>query len=206
MKKLLLIVALMFSFNVVHAEATKQKACVTSKDPKIDPLGTCVGLRGTRVKNIIRELNNEKIDIIPYHADPIQLLRNSLDPIVVKRVDVDKENNEVTVVVEDEDYPTVLGKKGANARLNAKLIDMALHVKKASEYEKEMLFDRQRLSLSDAKELDLPLDELDSLEDVKISTKDQFVLDSLRDAGFTTLRKVLSASPEELKKVTSINK
>ncbi len=191
--------------KIVRDAGYRTKIAVSSKDPKIDPLGTCVGLRGTRVKNIIRELNNEKIDIIPYHQDPLQLLRNAIDPVVIKRMDYDKENNEVTIVVEDEDYPTVLGKKGANARLNAKLIDMALHVKKASEYEKEMLFDRQRLSLSDAQELDLPLEELDSLEDVKISTKDQFVLDSLKDAGFTTLRKVLSASPEELKKVTSIN-
>ena len=191
--------------KIVRDAGYRTKIAVSSKDPKIDPLGTCVGLRGTRVKNIIRELNNEKIDIIPYHQDPLQLLRNAIDPVEIKRMDYDKENNEVTIVVEDEDYPTVLGKKGANARLNAKLIDMALHVKKASEYEKEMLFDRQRLSLSDAQELDLPLEELDSLEDVKISTKDQFVLDSLKDAGFTTLRKVLSASPEELKKVTSIN-
>lgn len=191
--------------KIVRDAGYRTKIAVTSKDPKIDPLGTCVGMRGTRVKNIIRELNNEKIDIIPYSADPIQLLKNSLEPVAIKKMDVDRESNTVTVVVEDEDYPTVLGKKGMNARLNAKLIDMALHVKKISEYEKEMQYDRQRLSLSEDPELDMPLDDLSTLDGLKLSTKDQLVLDSLVEAGYDTLRKVVSASQEELKKMTSIN-
>ena len=191
--------------KIVRDAGYRTKMAVSSKDPKIDPLGTCVGLRGTRVKNIIRELNNEKIDIIPYSQDPIQLLRNSLDPVVIKKIDMDKENNTISIVVEDEDYPTVLGKKGMNARLTSKLIEINLHVKKASEYDKEMEFDRQRLSLSDDPDLDLSLQELESLEGIKISTKEQFIIDSLIEAGFDTLRKVLSASQDELKKVKSIN-
>lgn len=71
--------------KIVRDAGYRTKMAVSSKDSKIDPLGTCVGLRGTRVKNIIRELNNEKIDIIPYSADPIQLLKNSLDPVVIKK-------------------------------------------------------------------------------------------------------------------------
>lgn len=191
--------------KIVRDAGYRTKMAVSSKDPKIDPLGTCVGLRGTRVKNIIRELNNEKIDIIPYSQDPIQLLRNALDPVVIKKIDMDKENNTISIVVEDEDYPTVLGKKGMNARLTSKLIEINLHVKKASEYDKEMEFDRQRLSLSDDPDLDLSLQELESLEGIKISTKEQFIIDSLIEAGFDTLRKVLSASQDELKKVKSIN-
>jgi N utilization substance protein A len=191
--------------KIVRDAGYRTKIAVSSKDPKIDPLGTCVGLRGTRVKNIIRELNNEKIDIIPYSADPIQLLKNSLDPVVIKKIDINKEDNQITIIVEDEDYPTVLGKKGMNARLTGKLIEMSLNVKKASEYEKEARFDRQRLSLSEDPELDLQLEELDTLEGVKFSMKDQLILDSLKDAGFDTLRKVLSSTPEELKKITSVS-
>lgn len=191
--------------KIVRDAGYRTKLAVVSKDPKIDPLGTCVGLRGGRVKNIIRELNNEKIDIIPYAPDPIDLLKNTLSPINIKKIDVNSEENSVVIVVEDEDYPTVLGKKGMNARLTGKLIDMNLLVKKASEYTKEMIFDRQRLSLSEDPELDLPLDQLEDIEGVTISTKDQFILDSLKEAGFDTLRKILSSSPEELKKVTSVN-
>jgi|GEM_PF-3737525 len=88
-----------------------------------------------------------------------------------------------------------------NARLNAKLIDKTLLVKKASEYEKELRFDRQRLSLSEDPTLDQQLEEIEGLQ---MTTKDQFVLESLKEAGFDTLRKVLGASPEELKKITSI--
>jgi N utilization substance protein A len=187
--------------KIVRDAGYRTKMAVSSTDSKVDPLGACVGVRGTRVKNIIRELNNEKIDIIPYSADPIQLLRNALDPVVIKKLDYNKEEGVVSIVVEDEDYPTVLGKKGMNARLNGKLIDMNLLVKKSSDYQKELIFDRQRLSLSEDPELDYPLE---NIEGVKTSTKDQFVLDSLKDAGFDTLRKVLSASPEELKKISSI--
>jgi len=187
--------------KVVRDAGYRTKIAVSSKDPKIDPLGACVGVRGTRVKNIIRELNNEKIDIIPFSNDPIELLKNALDPVVIKKLEWDKEENSITIVVDDEDYPTVLGKKGMNARLNAKLIDKTLLVKKASEYEKELRFDRQRLSLSEDPTLDQQLEEIEGLQ---MTTKDQFVLESLKEAGFDTLRKVLGASPEELKKITSI--
>lgn len=187
--------------KIVRDAGYRTKMAVSTTDSKVDPLGACVGVRGTRVKNIIRELNNEKIDIIPFSNDPIQLLKNALDPVIIKKLDYNKEEGTVTIVVDDEDYPTVLGKKGMNARLNAKLIDMTLLVRKSSEYQKEIRFDRQRLSLSEDPELDQPLEEI---EGVKTSTKDQFVLDSLKEAGFDTLRKVLSATPEELKKITSI--
>lgn len=187
--------------KIVRDAGYRTKIAVSSHDSKIDPLGACVGVRGTRVKNIIRELNNEKIDIIPFSNDPIELLKNALDPVIIKKLEWNKEENTMMIVVEDDDYPTVLGKKGMNARLNAKLIDMPLLVKKSSEHQKEIRFDRQRLSLSEDPDMDLPIEEI---EGVKTSTKDQFVLDSLKEAGFDTLRKVLSATPEELKKVTSV--
>ena len=187
--------------KVVRDAGYRTKLAVTSHDSKIDPLGACVGVRGTRVKNIIRELNNEKIDILPYSNDPIELLKNALAPVVIKKLDWNKDENSVTIVVDDEDYPTVLGKKGMNARLNAKLIDMTLLVKKSSDYQKEVRFDRQRLSLSEDPELDLSLE---LIEGIKTSPKDQMILDCLIEAGFDTLRKVLTATPEELKKITSI--
>lgn len=190
--------------KVVRDAGYRTKIAVSTKDPKIDPLGACVGVRGTRVKNIIRELNNEKIDIIPYSADPVELLKNALDPVIIKKLDVNYKDNSVLVVVEDEDYPTVLGKKGMNARLNGKLIDMTLVVRKLSEYQKEMQFDRQRLLLSDDPELNTPLDQVEPAEGLKFSTKDKLVIDSLIEAGFDTVKKVLTASPEELKKVSSV--
>ena len=182
--------------KIVRDAGYRTKLAVTSSDPKVDPLGACVGVRGTRVKNIIRELNNEKIDILPYSEDPVELLRNALDPIQVKKLDWDKEENKIIIVVDDEDYPTVLGKKGMNARLNGKLIEMELLVKKASEHQKELRFDRHRLALSEDPELD---------KELEIEGVNQFVLDSLKEAGFDTLRKLLNATTEELVKEASIS-
>lgn len=182
--------------KIVRDAGYRTKIAVATNDSKVDPLGACVGVRGTRVKNIIRELNNEKIDILPYSNDPEDLLRNSLDPIIIKKIIHDEEEDSVIVVVDDADYPIVLGKKGMNARLNAKLIDKELLVKKATEYQKEQKIERHRLALSDDPELDQTL----SIEEVN-----QFVVDSLKEAGFDTLRKLLNATPEEVAKVASIS-
>lgn len=182
--------------KIVRDAGYRTKLAVATNDSKVDPLGACVGVRGTRVKNIIRELNNEKIDILPYSDDPVELLRNALEPIQIKKLEVNKEENKIVIVVDDEDYPTVLGKKGMNARLNGKLIDMELLVKKASEHQKELRFDRHRLALSEDPELDMELE---------IEGVNQFVLESLKEAGFDTLRKLLNATTEELVKQASIS-
>lgn len=182
--------------KIVRDAGYRTKLAVISHDPKVDPLGACVGVRGTRVKNIIRELNNEKIDILHYSERPEELLRNSLDPILIKKLIHDEDNESVIIVVDDEDYPIVLGKKGMNARLNAKLIDKELLVKKASDYEKEEKIERQRLALSEDPELD---------ESLQIQDVNQFVLDSLIEAGFDTKRKLLNATTEEVAKAASIS-
>lgn len=182
--------------KIVRDAGYRTKLAVATNDPKVDPLGACVGVRGTRVKNIIRELNNEKIDILPYSTNLEELLKNSLDPIHIKKFDRDLESDSITIVVDDNDYPIVLGKKGMNARLNAKLIGKELLVKKISDYHKEQKIERHRLALSDDPELDKTL----NIEEVN-----QFVIDSLKDAGFDTLRKLLNATPEEVAKVASIS-
>ncbi len=96
--------------RIVREAGYRTKMAVTSFDQKVDPLGACVGVRGTRVKNIIRELNNEKIDIVPWTDDKVQLLYNLLDPIEPKKVDYDPEENKMVVIVSDEDYPVAIGK------------------------------------------------------------------------------------------------
>ena len=72
--------------KIVRDAGYRTKIAVRSFDPKVDPVGACVGVRGKRVKNIIRELNNEKIDVIPYSEDPVQFLQNALHPIEIKKI------------------------------------------------------------------------------------------------------------------------
>ena len=116
--------------RIVRDAGYRTKLAVSSSDMKVDPVGSCVGVRGTRVKNVIRELNNEKIDIMPYSEDPIRLLQNALSPIEAKRITLSADESTVFVIVDDEQYPTILGKRGMNARLNGELIGTEIQVKK----------------------------------------------------------------------------
>ncbi|MBS0648916.1 MAG: transcription termination/antitermination protein NusA [Verrucomicrobia bacterium] len=182
--------------KIVRDPGYRTKLAVKSTDSKVDPVGACVGVRGTRVKNIIRELNNEKIDIIPYTDDPIQLLINALSPIEISKIDVNEDHSVVTIVVADESYPAVLGKRGMNARLNGDLIEAELQVQKMSDYQQIASIQRQQLALSEDPSLDARL----HLEGIS-----SFITESLIAAEYDTPRKVLRASPEELAKIPEIS-
>lgn len=184
--------------KIVREAGYRTKLAVYSNDDRVDPLGACVGVRGTRVKNIIRELNNEKIDIVIYTEDPVQLLYALLHPIEPKKLNFDQENNTISLVVEDEDYPIVIGKKGMNARLNAQLIGCEIAVKKMSEYQAELSFERQQIQLEESPELDVEIDTL-------LEGMNQFVIDTLKEAGYTTPRKILNVSAKDLSKETGIS-
>jgi N utilization substance protein A len=181
--------------KIVREAGYRTKLAVYSNDPKVDPLGACVGVRGTRVKNIIRELNNEKIDIVIYTNDPIQLLLSLLSPIEPKKISYDREKNTVFIVVEDEDYPIVIGKKGMNTRLNAQLIEAEIEVKKMSDHQAELSL--ARAAMSEMEELTFSLDEVEGIN--------TFVLDALKEAGLDTPQKILTTPPEEVSKKTGVS-
>lgn len=182
--------------RIVRDGGYRTKMSVSSSDLKVDPVGACVGVRGGRVKNIIRELNNEKIDIIPHSDDPIVLLKNAVAPVVLKKIEIDDENQRIIVVVADEDYPIVLGRKGINARLTGDLIECELKVYKISDYEKEAHLLLQKLANSEDPELD---------ETLELENANQLALDSLKAAGFDTARKVLSHTPNHLAKESGLS-
>ena len=175
--------------RIVREAGYRTKMAVTSNNPKVDPVGSCVGVRGTRVKNIIREIDNEKIDIIPFAEDPIVLLQRAIDPIEIKKIHVDDEEGVVSIVCADEDYPTILGRKGMNIRLIGNLIERELEVQKMSAYSQASRIERQQLALSENPALDAPL-ELKGIS--------SFALDSLTGAGFTTPGQLLRADPVEI--------
>ncbi|NGX50684.1 MAG: hypothetical protein K1060chlam2_00533 [Chlamydiae bacterium] len=175
----------------------RTKLAVYSNDPKVDPLGACVGVRGTRVKNVIRELNNEKIDIVIYTDDKVQLLQSLLHPIEVKKINYDEEKGVIFIVVEDDDYPIVIGKRGMNARLNAELVGAQLDVRKMTEYQATLSFERKQMQLEEGPELDVEITQVEGMN--------QFVIDTLKEAGFDTPRKILNISSKDLSKETGIS-
>lgn len=183
--------------RIVRDAGYRTKLAVRSMDSKVDPVGACVGMRGTRVKNIIRELNNEKIDIIPYSDDPVQLLQNALSPIEIKKISVEEDGSKITIVVDDENYPTVLGKRGMNARLCGSLIGVELDVKKMSEYQMVMSLERAELASSTDPTLD---------EKLHVEGMSTMIVDSLISAGYDTKRKLLNATPQQLAAIPEISK
>ncbi|HTL66071.1 MAG TPA: transcription termination factor NusA [Lacunisphaera sp.] len=106
----------------------RTKIAVTSTDPKVDPVGACVGARGARVKSIVRELNGEKIDIIPYHADTKEMLVEALKPAVPREIIMDEKNKRLLVRVINDDLAVAIGRKGQNARLTSRLVGWRLDI------------------------------------------------------------------------------
>lgn len=181
--------------KIVREAGYRTKIAVSSTDPKLDPVGACVGVRGTRVKNVIRELNNEKIDIFPYSDDPVQLLQNALSPIEIRKISVADDESTYSIVVADDDYPAALGKRGMNARLNGRLIGAELDVQRMSDHQKIMSIQQAEMASSDDASLDEPL-QLEGLS--------SFIVDSLISAGLDTPRKVLTMPVKQLQEQLDI--
>jgi len=107
--------------GIAREPGFRTKLAVYSRDPKVDPVGACVGLRGQRVKNIVRELNNEKVDIIKWDANIKTYITNALAPAKLMDFGVDEPNRRVRIVVAEDQLSLAIGKRGQNARLTSKL-------------------------------------------------------------------------------------
>ncbi len=115
--------------GVVREPGSRTKIAVYSHENDVDPVGACVGMRGSRVQNVVSELRGEKIDIIPWSDDIARFACNSLAPAVVTKVYVDEENREMEIVVADDQLSLAIGKRGQNVRLAAKLIGWKIDIK-----------------------------------------------------------------------------
>ncbi len=116
--------------SIAREAGYRTKVAVNSADDKVDPVGACVGLRGARVKNIVRELNNEKVDIIRWKADPAEFIREALKPIKVMTIKVDAEKKQAHLTVAEEDLSKAIGRRGQNARLTSRLVSMDLIIER----------------------------------------------------------------------------
>ena len=116
----------------------RAKFSVASNDSDIDPVGACVGMKGSRVQNVVQELRGEKIDIISWHIDPAKFVCNALSPAEISRVIIDEENRSMEVIVPDEHLSIAIGKKGQNVRLASKLTQWHLDVISETRYSEAM--------------------------------------------------------------------
>lgn len=162
--------------SVVREPGFRAKVLVQSSDPQVDPVGACVGLRGSRIRSLMGELAGEKIDLIPYSEDPVKLISNALAPAVVSGVRIlDNLGKRAEAFVPEAQVAVAIGKEGQNLDLACRLIGWKIEVK-------------SQAALAPEKNL-----ELTSLEGVGPKTAENLSL-----AGFSDIRKLADSKPEEL--------
>jgi len=164
---------------------SRAKIAVTSKDPDIDPVGACVGMKGSRVQSVVQELRGEKIDIIEYNPDPARYVCNGLAPAVISKVVIDQANRLMEVIVPDDQLSLAIGKRGQNVRLASKLTEWRIDVKSESKYQK---------SLKEG------YDSLLALPGVGDATAD-----TLYEAGFASAEELAGGLVEELVAIPGIS-
>ncbi|MBI5843580.1 MAG: transcription termination/antitermination protein NusA [Deltaproteobacteria bacterium] len=156
----------------------RAKIAVASSDSDVDAVGACVGMRGSRVQNVVHELRGEKIDIVPWHADSAKFVCNALAPAQISRVIIDDENHAMEVIVPDEFLSVAIGKKGQNVRLASKLTGWHLDVKSETRFTRAMQDGYNSLL---------------ALPDVSVT-----LADALYEKGFYSLEELAKASIDDL--------
>ncbi len=103
--------------SIAREAGYRTKIAVHSDDDKVDPVGACVGLRGARVKNIVRELNNEKVDIIRWSSDIREFVTDALKPAQIRSIQINEDDHRISITVDEEELSKAIGRRGQNARL-----------------------------------------------------------------------------------------
>jgi N utilization substance protein A len=174
--------------GAVREAGERAKVAVVSRERDVDPVGACVGMKGTRVQSIIRELRGEKIDIVEWSEDPTQFVLNALSPAKVSRVQiVDEEQRIMEVVVEDKQLSLAIGKKGQNVRLAAKLVGWRIDIKSEEEKRREVEAEMARMARA--------VDEIRSLEAHGVAAG---TAQALVDAGVHGLAHLAEMSDEDV--------
>ncbi len=174
----------------------RSKIAVLSHDDRVDAVGACVGMKGTRVQAVVRELNNERIDIVPWSNDPSAFVTQALRPAEVAQVQIlDIEKKDMRVVVEDDQLSLAIGKAGQNARLAVKLTGWNIDLIKRSDLEKQLISETFGADDSDT-------DEAGTLAEIEgISEK---LRQKLEDAGYTTVESLQQATADDLQEISGI--
>jgi N utilization substance protein A len=116
--------------SIAREPGYRTKVAVNSADTKVDPVGACVGLKGNRVKNIVRELNNEKVDIIRWYADPVEFIKEALKPVKVLSIQLTPDKKTARLTVREDELSKAIGRRGQNARLTSRLVGLELQIER----------------------------------------------------------------------------
>lgn len=176
--------------SISREAGSRTKIAVHSKDPDVDPLGACVGFKGSRVKIIVDELNGEKIDIIIWSNDMAEFIANSLSPSKVVDVIIDEVEKSAIVIVPDYQLSLAIGKEGQNARLAAKLTNWKIDIKSETQYKEELEnpaseeVEAEESQVVESDDENLELDEVsldENVEETEEINDDELVEDEIID-------------------------
>jgi len=171
--------------KIVREPGERAKVAVESFDDRIDPVGACVGMKGSRIHGIVRELKNENIDVINWTSNINLLVQRSLTPSKITSMDIDEENKHANVYLKPDQVSLAIGKRGVNIKLACELTGLDIDVFRDNEGEVE--------------EFDIDLDEFtDEIEG--------WIIEELKRIGCDTARSVLELTPEELERRTDLEK
>ena len=177
---------------IAREAGERTKVAVYSKDPDVDCVGACVGMKGMRVQSIIRELRGEKIDIIEYNDDPLVFAANALSPAKINHVSViDMGEKHLEVIVDDSQLSLAIGKKGQNVRLAAKLLVWHIDIKSEEEKRQEIESQMAAMALRGA-----PISELAGLGDKTLA--------KLREHGVESVEQLAQMTPEDLMQIQGV--
>ncbi|MDR0465796.1 MAG: transcription termination factor NusA [Deltaproteobacteria bacterium] len=171
--------------GVARDPGSRAKVAVLSRERDVDPVGACVGVRGSRIQNIVQELRGERIDIVVWNAEIAAYARNALAPALVSRIIVDEEENLLEVIVPDDQLTNAIGRKGQNVKLAAKLLGWKVDIFTETRY-------------NEANAIGRGLEQVASVAEVSI--------ESLLAAGYSSLDKLRAASDEELEQALNITR
>ena len=173
---------------VAREPGTRSKIAVVSNDDRVDPVGSCVGMKGSRVQAVTRELAGERVDIVPWSAEPSLLIGRALSPAIVSSITLHRERKEATVVVNEDQLSKAIGKEGKNVRLAAKLTEWKIDLVSSREYSI-----RQRLT----DEMSMNLGEMEGVSDE--------LLVLLQAVGISTIADLASATAERLGQIEGLD-
>jgi N utilization substance protein A len=178
--------------SAVHEPGDRAKVAVASLDRDVDPVGACVGMKGSRINSVIRELRGEKIDIVQWSDDPAQYAANALNPAKISKVLIlDPGEKRMEVIVEEKQQSLAIGKKGQNVRLASRLIGWQIDVKSEEQKKQEVLSVMESLTSSSTS-----LSELEGIGDR--------IIERLREAGIENVERILELGEDKLKEIPGI--
>lgn len=181
--------------KIVRDAGYRTKIAVSTTKEDVDPVGSCVGPKGMRIQNVIRELEGEKIDVLRYSDDPVVFIKNALSPAEVNRVVIlDDEKKTALAIVNDEQFSVAIGKNGQNVRLANRLCDWSIDVKteeQAAEMDLTELSTRRAQELFSNNTADIEPDEISVIAD--LPGVNQEVAAKLKEAGYDDIEKFVDA-------------